>query len=242
MSRMRLFACITLAASLWAPAALAQSLDAARAAFEEGRFVEASELAAAVGTSEALALAAETLAIHGFHVAEESERPALFQRAQALAEEAIRLDDTNAEAYLQLSHAMGRYAETLGKGMHALGLAKPVREAMERAVTLAPDLGRAHLSLASWHAEASRNLAGRMMTGAVKKKATEHFERAYALAPADKAVQVQYARGLLALNKRSNRDQARELFTQAAETPPRDAYEAILQEQARAGLAALDGP
>ena len=242
MSRMRLFACITLAASLWAPAALAQSLDAARAAFEEGRFAEASEFAAAVGTSEALALAAETLAIHGFHVAEESERPALFQRAQALAEEAIRLDDTNAEAYLQLSHAMGRYAETLGKGMQALGLAKPVREAMERAVTLAPGLGRAHLSLASWHAEAGRNLAGRMMTGAVKKKATEHFERAYALAPADKAVQVQYARGLLALNKRSNRDQARELFTQAAETPPRDAYEAILQEQARAGLAALDGP
>ena len=241
MSRMRLIACIALAASLWGPAALAQPLDAARTAFEEGRFAEASELAAAVGTSEALALAAETLAIHGFHVAKESERQALFQRAQAFAEEAIRLDDTNAEAYLQLSHAMGRYAQTLGKGMKALGLAKPVREAMERAVTLAPDLGRAHLSLASWHAEASRNLAGRMMTGASKKKAAEHFERAYALAPDDKAVQAEYAKGLLALNKRRNRDRARELFTRAAETPPRDAYERILQEEAREGLAALDG-
>ena len=240
MSRMRLIACITLAASLWGPAALAQPLDAARTAFEEGRFAEASELAAAVGTSGALALAAETLAIHGFHVAKESERQALFQRAQAFAEEAIRLDDTNTEAHLQLSHAMGRYAETLGKGMKALGLAKPVCEAMERAVALAPDLGRAHLSLASWHAEASGNLTGRMMTGASKKKAAEHFERAYALAPADKAVQVEYAKGLLALNKRRNRERARELFTQAAETPPRDAYEAILREQAREGLAALD--
>ena len=241
MSRKRFVTCIALAAGLWAPAAPAQPLDAARAAFADGRFAEASELAAAVGTSEALALAAEMLAIHGFHVAEESERQGLFQRAQAFAEEAIRLDDTNAEAYLQLSHAMGRYAQTLGKGMKALGLAKPVREAMERAVALAPDLGRAHLSLASWHAEASRNLAGRMMTGASKKKAAEHFERAYALAPADKAVQVEYAKGLLALNKRKNRDRARELFTRAAETPPRDAYERILQEEAREGLAALDG-
>lgn len=241
MSWMRLAACITFAASLWAPAAHAQSLEAARAAFKDGRFAEASELAAADGTSEGLALAAETLAIHGFHVAEEGDRQALFQRAQALAEEAIRLDDTNAEAHLQLSHAMGRYAQTLGKGMKALRLAKPVREAMERAVALAPDLAHAQLSLASWHAEASRSLAGRMTTGASKKTATQHFQRAYALAPDDKAVQVEYAKGLLALNKRRNRDQARKLFTEAAETPPRDAYEGILQQQAREQLVALDG-
>lgn len=241
MSRKRLVPCITLAASLWAMAAHAQSLDAARAAFEEGRFAEASELAAAVGTSEGLALAAETLAIHGFHRAPEPERQALFQKAQSFAEEAIRLDDMNPEAHLQLSHAMGRYAQTLGKGVKALRLAGPVREAMERAVALAPDLARAQLSLASWHAEAGRNLAGRMMTGASKKTAAEHFERAYALAPGDKAVQVEYAKGLLALDRRRNRDRARELFTEAAETPPRDAYDGILQEEARAWLAALDG-
>ena len=241
MPRMSLVTCIMLAASVWAPVAQAQSMDAARAAFEEGRFAEASELAAAVGMSEGLAFAAEALAIHGFYAADEADRQALFEHAQAFADEAIALDDANAEAYLQRSHAMGRYAQTLGKGMKALGLAKPVREAMERAVALAPDLGRAHLSLASWHAEASRNLAGRMMTGASKKKAAEHFERAYALAPDDKAVQLEYAKGLLALNKRRNRDRARELFTDAAETPPRDAYEGILAEEAREQLAALDG-
>ena len=237
----RLVTCFTVAASLSAPAAHAQSPEAARAAFEAGRFAEASELAAALGTSDGLALAAEALAIHGFHVAEEQDRPALFQRAQAFAEEAIRLDDTNAQAYLQLSHAMGRYAQTLGKGVKALRLARPVREAMERAVALAPDLAHAQLSLASWHAEASRNLAGRMMTGASKKTAAEHFERAYALAPDDKAVQVEYAKGLLALDRRRNRDRARELFTAAAETPPRDAYDAIVQQEARERLAALDG-
>ena len=60
MSRMRFVTCISLTGSLWGLAAFAQSLDGVRAAFEEGRFGEASELAAAVGTSEALALAAET--------------------------------------------------------------------------------------------------------------------------------------------------------------------------------------
>ena len=241
MFRIRWTAWAMLAAPLWFATAHAQSTEAARAAYADGRFAEASELAAAVGTSEGLALAAETLAIHGFYVAGEADRQELFLRAQAFAEEAIRLDDTNAEAYLQLSHAMGRYAQTLGKGVKALRLARPVREAMERAVALAPDLGRAHLSLASWHAEASRSVMGRMTTGASKKTATAHFERAYALAPDDKAVQVEYGKGLLALNKRRNRDQARELFTQAAGTSPRDAYEGILQQQAREQLAALDG-
>ena len=240
MVRMRLGTCIALAASLWTAVALAQSLETARAAFAEGRFAEASEIAAVLGTSEAFALAAEALAIHGFHVAEEAERQDLFQRAQALAEQAIALDDTNPEAHLQLSHAMGRYAQTIPR-MQAGGLATRVREAMERAVALAPDFGHAHLSLASWHAEASRNMMARMMFGASKKKAAEHFERAYALAPDDKAVQLEYGKGLLALSKRRNRDQARELFTQAAETPPQDAYEGILQEEARQQLAALDG-
>ena len=241
MPSMRIVACAIVAACLCTTTVRAQSMEEARAAHAEGDFARASELAAAVGTSEGLAFAAETLAIHGFYVAEETDRQALFERAQAFADEAIALDDANAEAYLQRSHAMGRYAQTLGKGMKALGLAKTVREAMERAVALAPVLGRAHLSLASWHAEASRNLTGRMMTGASRKKAAEHFERAYALAPDDKAVQLEYAKGLLALNKRRNRDRARELFTEAAETPPRDAYEGILAEEARERLAALDG-
>ena len=140
MPRMRIVACTIVAAFLCTTAARGQSMEEARVAYAEGDFARASELAAAAGTSEGLAFAAETLAIHGFYVAEEADRQALFERAQAFADEAIALDDASAEAYLQRSHAMGRYAQTLGKGMKALGLAKPVREAMERAVALAPDL------------------------------------------------------------------------------------------------------
>ena len=246
MNKVVLAACFAVAqGSLWTGTCLAESIESARAAYADGRFAEASELAATLGTSEGLAFAAETLAIHGFYVAEESEQQALFQRAMAFAEEAITFDDTNPQAHLQLAHAMGRYAQTLGAAKAVgEGVASKVRDAMHRAVELDPDLGRGHLSLASWHAEAVRTggIMARMLYGASKKRAQEHYERAFALAPDDKAVQTEYATGLMLLNKRKNRDAARELLQRAVETPPSDAYERILQEQAVEQLAALDGP
>ena len=245
MKQALLAGCLAVAHGLlWTGTSHAESIESARVAYADGRFAEASELAAVLGTSEGLAFAAETLAIHGFYVAEESEQQALFQRAMGYAEEAIALDDSNPEAHLQLSHAMGRYAQTLG-AMKAVreGVASKVRDAMERAVELAPDLGRAHLSLASWHAEAVRSggVMARMLYGASKKRAEEHYERAFALAPDDKAVQTEYATGLMLINTRKNRAAARELLQRAVETPPHDAYERILQEQAVEQLAALDG-
>ena len=75
---------------------------------------EAAELAEALNTSEGLALAAKSLAIFSYHVAEDDSKLALFERATLLAEEATRLDATNPDAWIQLAHAMGRYAQTTG--------------------------------------------------------------------------------------------------------------------------------
>ncbi|MXX04434.1 MAG: hypothetical protein F4Z49_11930, partial [Gemmatimonadetes bacterium] len=50
---------------LLAVGANAQSIDDARIAFEEGRFLEAADLAEALGTSVGYALAAQSLAVHG---------------------------------------------------------------------------------------------------------------------------------------------------------------------------------
>ena len=73
------------------------------------------------------------MAIHGYYVAGEPEKEALFERAMGLAEEAIRLDPANPEAHLQSAHAMGRYAQTIGavKAI-ARGYAGKVRNAIER--------------------------------------------------------------------------------------------------------------
>ena len=62
--------CSTVAqALLLAGAARAQSVEAARAAYAEGRFIHAAELAASLETSEGYALATSSLAIYSYYIA-----------------------------------------------------------------------------------------------------------------------------------------------------------------------------
>ena len=101
--------CLTIAhLLLLADAARAQSIEAARTAQAEGRFIEAAELAETLETSEGYALAAEALAIHSYYIAGDGEKQALFERAIQLAQEAIRSDAANPEAHFQAAHTMGR--------------------------------------------------------------------------------------------------------------------------------------
>ena len=142
-------------ALLPAGAIAAQSIDAARTAQAEGRFLEAAELGEALDSSEGYALAAEALAIHSYYIAAGDEKEALFQRAMQLAQQAIRFDPDNPEAHVQSAHTMGRHGETIGALKAASkGYAEKVREALENALALDPDMASAHLGLATWHAEA----------------------------------------------------------------------------------------
>ena len=221
-----------------------QTIDAALAAYAEGRFVEAAELGESLATSGGYALAAKSLAIHGFHIAADDEGPEFFARAVRAAEEAIRLDPGNPEAHFQSAHAIGREAQIVGV-MEALsrGYARRIREATEEAIRLDPEMGEAYLTLASWHAEIvnrmGRVIAG-MTYGASRRDAIEHYERALELAPNEIEVYMEYANGLLLLNRNRGRAQARELLSRGIEIAPRDAYNRILHELAVQQLAALD--
>ena len=221
----------------------AQTVEAARAAFTEGRFIEAAELAESLETSEGDALAAEALAIHGYYLAEEGEKQAWFDRAAALAEEAIRLDAGNPEGHLQWAHAMGRYAQTVGVlEVVEQGHVRKIRDAIKQALALDPDMPKAHLSMAAWHAEAV-NAGGFMaglLYGASGKDALAHYDKALALAPDSKAVLFEYALGLLLLDGKRNRDRARGLLARATALPSESAYDRIIHRRAVARLAALD--
>ena len=223
----------------------AQSIEEARAAYAEGRFAEAAELGEALGTSEGYALAAKSLAIHGYYNTANDEQPEIFARAVRAAEEAIRLDPGNPAAHFESSHAIGREAQTVGV-MEALnrGYARRTREAAQEALRLDPEMAEAHLTLASWHAEIV-NKMGRLVAGmtyrASRRDALEHYEKALELAPDEKTVYLEYAKGLLLLNRNRNREQARKLLVRAVEVPSRDAYDRILHALAVEQLAALDG-
>ena len=215
--------------------AAAQSIEAARTAQDEGRFIEAASLGEALGTSAGYALAAESLAIHGYYLAADPDKEALFERAIRLAEEAVRLDPANPEAHLQSAHAMGRYAQTIG-AVEALtgGYAEKVRRAIEDALALDPEMAGVHLSLATWHAETinGAGIAARLVFGASRKRSLAHYERALALAPDEKLPYLEYALGLLLLKKKKDRGKARDLLARAIETPSKDAYDRILHDLA----------
>lgn len=237
--------CVTIThVLLLASATGAQSLDAARAAYAEGRFIEAAGLAEDLKTSEGYALAAKSLAIHSYYIAEDDEKQALFDRAMPLAQEAIRLDAVNPKAHLQSAHAMGRYAQTIGVLQTiSEGYVEKVRKAIENALLLDPEMAAAHLSLATWHAEAvngSGAFMADLLYGATEADAIAHYERAIKLAPDEKVVLVEYALGLLLLDD-ENREQARDLFVRALEMPSKDAYDRILHQRTVERLAALDG-
>ena len=220
----------------------AQSIDEARTAFEEGRFLEAADLAEALGTSGGYALGAQSLAVYGHHVATEDDRTAFLERAMRLGEEAVRADSTNYEAYYQSAHAVGRYAQNVGI-MTALrrGLAGRVRGLLEATLDISPDFAEAHMAFGGWHADIAR--AGRIARFLYKGKREEaviHYERALELAPDSKVVLLEYARRLPDLDREDGRERAGAMLSKAAELPVRDAFEEFIQQDVLEALAELE--
>jgi hypothetical protein len=231
------------AALLVASPVAAQVSEEVQAAFDEGRFLEAADLGEAAATSASLAMAAESLALHGFYLAAEDDKQALFTRAVGLAERAVAQDAANPQAHLQHSHAMGRYAQTIGV-VDALseGYAGLTRDAMDKALALDPDLVPALLSIGAWNAEivsAAGSLMASMLYDADEEGSLAAFEKAYALAPEHNGVNLEYAIGLTLLDD-DYCPQARELLTAAATLPANNAYEDIVTEQAKMRLAELE--
>lgn len=215
------------------------SIDDARTAFEEGRFLEAADLAEALGTSVGYALAAQSLAVHGHYVGARDDRKGFLERAMKLGEEAVRADSTNPEAYYQSAHAVGRYAVTVGT-FTALrrGLAGKVRGLLETALAIDPDFAGAHMAFGGWHAGIARaGRVARFLYKGNRESAVIHYERALELAPESKIVLLEYALNLPELDREGGRERAGELLSRAAGLPARDAFEALIHQDVLEALA-----
>ena len=234
-------------AALAVPTAHAEpSIDAARTVFDEGRYLAAADMAESLDTSEGYALAAEALAVHGHYIAPDADKQPLLQRARSLADKAVALDETSAEARFQVAHAMGRYAQSIGptKALRQ-GFVGGSREAIEAALEIDPDMAEARLSLASWHADVVDGfgrMLGRMTYGATVQAAIDNYERTLELAPDEKVAYVEFARGLAAIGGRKDRARVHELLTRALELPVRNDFDRIIHERAAKHLESLQAP
>ena len=218
-----------------------ESMEEARKLAAAGNFKEASVVAAGIGDAEGFAFAAASLAVYGYEIAGEADMQPLFLKAIEYAKAAVELDAGSSEAYLQLAHTLGRYAQTLGT-MTALseGYAEQIRTAIDKAIDLDPRNYQAYLSLGAWHSEII--FAGFMawlLYGADEDDSLDAYAKALEIAPKDNNVHYQYAVGLLKLDDR-NIEQALHHLNIAVELPVTDAYQKIVQEKVKEMLIELE--
>ena len=226
---------------LLAPTARSNDIETATKLMADGKFYEAAEMAAAVGDARGLTLAARALAIYGYEIAPENEKQELFLRAIVHAEKAVELDPNSSEAALEVSHTLGRYAQTVGVA-EALtgGFAEKTRAAMDRAIQLDPTNYRAHLSIGSWNAEivAAAGFMAKMLYGATEEGSLLSYQKALDLSPQSGVVHFEYAVGLMRLGD-ENINLATKHLEKALALPPRDAYGKIVQDKAKQALAEI---
>ena len=165
------------------------------------------------------------------------------ERAMALGDEAVRLDPSSPEAYLQWSQAVDGYARAVGNlRAHRLGLGQKAYELLHAVLERRPDEPLAHASLGAWHAEivAAGFIARTMFRAANKADAAWHFERALELAPESKRIRLEYARRLPRLDRRNGRERAKLLLAEAAALPTTTFLDGILDARVAEELDLLD--
>ena len=221
----------------------AQSIDDARSAYADGRFLQAADLGEALATSEGYTLAAQSLAVYAHYEAADEDWSEVIERAMRMGEEAVRADPANPEAHCQFAHAVGRYAQPVGtaKALRK-GLAGKIRDALEAALDIDPGYPGAHLTLGGWHADvADAGFLARKIYGAGREEAVYHYERALEQAPESKILLYEYGIRLPELDKENGMERAREMLEKALGLPVGDVYESYIQLDIRKGLEALAG-
>ena len=85
----------------------AESIESAKTALDDGRFLEAAEIAKTLNVAEALILAAESSVFYGYSIAENQTRQTIFVRAMELGEKAVNLDSDYVLPHLRTDKKMG---------------------------------------------------------------------------------------------------------------------------------------
>lgn len=218
------------------PGAVAEKLQDAWRAFHRGEFQRAAEEGAKLGLT-GCTVANKAAGIYANYLERDGRaRLELLQEAAARAEEARKALPKFANAHYQLAYNLGRYSQGLSvvKAL-AEGLGTRIGKALQQTLELEPKHAEAHMASGTWNAEIVDKVGGLvagLTYGASRDKALQHFRKALELEPKSAIARVEYAAGLLMLD-RTKKAEARKLLAEAAKAKPADAMEWL-----DAGLAA----
>ena len=122
----------------------------------------------------------------------------------------------------------------------AQGFGGKIKDALTKALKLAPAHADAHAAYGAYQAEVIDKVGGLvagMTYGAKKDSALEHYRQALKLNPESAIGRIEYANGLIMLFDKTRLDEATKLYEQAAGCEPMDAMERLDVELARSELA-----
>ena len=183
---------------------LAASATEANALLDKGAWQDAATMAASLNTSDGFAVASKATTL-GASISPEGAKRNLLVKAQGYANQAIKLNPNNANAYFELSRADGRLAQFSGI-LQSLGLAGDIKTALDKAIALDPKMDEAYVALGLWNAELiAKGFIATRATGADRDQVVPNFEKAIALNPTLIAHRIEYANSLLDLNKNGNK-------------------------------------
>ncbi|HEY1438490.1 MAG TPA: hypothetical protein VGG82_13435 [Casimicrobiaceae bacterium] len=209
-------------------------------AFHAGEFQRAVEVGLkAAGAGVNAAIKAQSIYANYIDKAEKS-RLALFEEAAGWADERRNVA-SDANAHYLYAYALGRYSQgiSVAKAL-AQGFGGKIKDALTKALKLAPTHADAHAAYGAYQAEVIAKVGGLvagMTYGAKKDSALEHYQRALKLNPDSAITRIEYANGLILLFDKARLDEATKLYEQAARCEPMDAMERLDVELARSELA-----
>ena len=224
----------------WLGLATAQSrtLEAAKALYTKGDFKGAVDIADDLQTSAAQAFAAQANSIYASTLPE-NKQEALYTQSEKYARKAIDLDPKNSDAYFEVARALGRLS--LLRGVLAAlsqGLGSQIRENLDISLQLEPKNSQSLIAYGLWHAEIVAKGVG-WLYGASPEAAINYFERGMKLEPKTITHKLEYAHGLVVMDKNKYLAKAIALLEEAVTLTPNDAAERLDLAQAKRDLAAL---
>jgi hypothetical protein len=202
--------------------------------YKAGRYEDAIKAGEATKTGEGLAVAARA----AFAEANLSETPCLpcLQRVESYARRSIALDSTRPEAFIYLAAALGYQARIVGSITAQLRhYPDDAKEAIDHALTVAPNDDWALASAGAWNIEVVRNggaLLARTIYGARVETGKEYFYKAFSAQPNNLVIRFQFALSLSGYDFDANSDVAAAMLDSVRTIEPRTVYEGVIKERA----------
>jgi len=218
-------------------AALSKQLLAAWRSYHKGDFRHAYEVGSKLGLAGAY-VAERARAINNTYLVPKEQRAVVL--AAEYNELSSKLDDRQLpypNLYYNQAYVAGRYSQALSiPTALAKGMAGKVKRAAMQVLQMQPQHPEALTVLAAWNAEIVGQVGsvlGRMTYGASSEAARQKYQQAITLAPDFIPLRVEYAAGLLKLDRNANRNQALEQLHKAMALKPRDALSQLEQDRGR---------